>query len=412
MYLVHHPQKISNPFNKSAGYAPYGHFCSGDCCKQRGGNPGILYGLKHDPPTSRSTKMNVDRNSYSSNHNDFKIVQLPKYLQNMPKSTLSSMEFNWIKLTDSIIKTTSYQSPIIPINDKEIIIHLTRFGTSGFWKYSVDDNQCDLIASDAYIGSKYFSMYCYNKKENAIYLFGSNKQISIIHLNDNMDDVKIEKIETSFNQIERGVIIQVDDNTYHLIGDRYKNAIWNINSKKSIKYSVNHNFNAIHASFYSKSKREIIVIDGKNNIWIYGINEYQQRWIRLGATLRTSKESAYILSNDDRYLIIFGDSCDDDSILIYDLEQRNLFKSKINCPAKGKVNAVLMSNCIDNNLVMSGYLRQDIMNNHGLIGFMPMDIINLLTMFYVTPYSSDYIHLFECGATRHWKMCLDFILRL
>ena len=128
-------------------------------------------------------------------------------------------------------------------------------------------------------------------------------------------------------------------------------------------------------------------------------------WIKLRDTLPFGVHKfGWVLSEDERYLIMFGgrklpDGCDYDGILIMDLWDFSVKISKVRCPIEGDLYACL---CVDHAMMdkviygFGGEYRHCLLDN----------AVEILGNYYVV----ENVHIFNRNGGGHWKMQIDDIL--
>ena len=99
----------------------------------------------------------------------------------------------------------------------------------------------------------------------------------------------------------------------------------------------------------------------------------------------------YVLTTDEKYVIIFGgwDQAiwgDGDDIYIWNLESMEFRKSEKKCPTKSQFHACIMGYQVDD-LLVHGYLR---MCSKDDIEYLPQDIVKLVGHWCC----NDFLHLF------------------
>ena len=117
--------------------------------------------------------------------------------------------------------------------------------------------------------------------------------------------------------------------------------------------------NTCNASVYVKSQNCIYVFGGYDElsdikrldgIWRYDLRETNKGWKKMNGVLPYKMESfGSVLTNDERYIILFGGAVGDknvwnDEIFLWNLESMVISKSDIKCPQQGLYTAVIMPN--------------------------------------------------------------------
>ena len=166
-------------------------------------------------------------------------------------------------------------------------------------------------------------------------------------------------------------------------------------------------------SVYVKSKNCVLCFGGydlgTNKTRLNGVYQYKlstQKWQTMDVVLPYKMDSfGWILTNDERYIILFGGGIDDhntwnDDIFLWNLESMVISKSEIKCPQKGLFTAVIMPNdeiflqrvfdkCChwkikvktlvkDDRMIVDGYLR---LCEFGMN--LPKEIWDLIYYFYI-----------------------------
>ncbi len=194
-----------------------------------------------------------------------------------------------------------------------------------------------------------------------------------------------------------------------------------------IEYGMIHNHNLIvlfaSVVIYIPSKQCLYLCGGHFGTGdsntdadtIHSYNIITQKWQKqIEIKLPTPLFSfGHIVTDND--LILFGGGIGDDkysdAIHILNLQTMKWRQSCVRCPTKGRFYAIKMSNCVNEEFVVFGFIRS---NN---IGYFPVSLINVIKNWYC----NDYVYLMQHyymddnnnaleEKGRMWKMSVDRIL--
>ena len=121
--------------------------------------------------------------------------------------------------------------------------------------------------------------------------------------------------------------------------------------------------------------------------------------------------SGYVLSKNEKYLIILGgrNEVDDelfDGIILFDIDENRLIDCELKCPFKGEMEAISMDNYENSELLVSGYIRHLWRSPKfkNMITF-PICLLNLISQ----RICIEYIHIVARRGLEHWKINFDDI---
>ena len=161
-------------------------------------------------------------------------------------------------------------------------------------------------------------------------------------------------------------------------------------------------------------------IKGRGRNDIYFLNDKGKQWtklsdVKLPAKLRNLGITVVVKG---KCILLFGGEqdtekgdhhpwVDSNEIYIFDIKLSKLRKSKMNCPLKGRPKA--MTFCKENELAVSGYLREQWKNNKlDSYKFPPQYLVKIMEHYYVT----EWIHLiYNNFEMKHFKIRVVDILK-
>ena len=236
---------------------------------------------------------------------------------------------------------------------------------------------------------------------------------------------------TSWGEIGSDPRCVILDNQLHIICGYSSNKHY-IYDESTKNLEIVHQFKEIQLGLYEhrlchiKSQNKLLLFGGMeyksggsqlmDMIWEYDIAK--QKWTKLDIKLpEPCRKLGVLLTNDERYLILFGGYTDDGfikRIYLLDLIQMEWKESKYKCPCDGEFGAICMTSNGDerrNKYLVQGYVRELGVDN------ICDDIIGLVMKWLCT----EWVHLLEPGNSfiddaydkceaNHWKANLMDIL--
>ena len=214
----------------------------------------------------------------------------------------------------------------------------------------------------------------------------------------------------------------------HVIGGGSSNrhSVWNLNGNTP-KHEIRHIFNEMddnegltNAGLCYIASQDILLLFGgynctewesRKDILIYDLKRYS--WERAKIRLPIAMDSfGYVLSMDERYMIIFGGSDKHNkcmnSIYILDVEIMKIRKlNELQCPQKGNFHAIVGHDTINNELLVRGYIKDcwklNLFKNVRRLS----DVVIRLIQSY---HFDEVIHLFCKKDGSHWKIKMDTVI--
>ena len=271
----------------------------------------------------------------------------------------------------------------------------------------------------------------WNRKTQKIWMIGAQ------HIYHKSDLIKVTKEKV--NMIPQSKYIGdapctlfINDK-YHVIGgsDNRYHLVWNDNNFMN-QFDVKHTFKCVkgifhHRIIHVKSKNILLLFGGCDLLYMYDsgncryldeIYRYfidDDKWELLNDIKLPQKMHSFgcVMTSDEKYIILFGGevkrssySSDDqyiDTIYVMDTDTMKIKLSNIKCPSKSKYHGILMGDKIFDELLVSGFLRQQTKSNNATI---PDEVMNLIVMWF----SIDWIHLLQNKTSGHWKIAVHDII--
>ena len=338
-----------------------------------------------------------------------------------PAETLSTTKTMSTPLTDDWISLTpcpdSYahfaSPPLLVLNDNELILAPNTPCSMFLYKYNIpNDEWRQWFKYDRNINSN-FHTAAINQSKSIIYLY--NEEGRVIEI-----DLKLQKFKASRNKYHDGACIasQFINGQFHIFGGWYSrnksHFIWNSENQqlveqRKLKEIFSPNCLSFHCILYAKSKKEVIIIPAHSRtIWVYSLTKNECKPSNVALIYEISCNCA-VLTNDERYILLFGTSMDPFTsfIQIIDLYQEIAYISNIFCPIKSTFKAVITNDNHFEEILCCGYIRKCWKQPqfHGLKE-LPFYMIKLIKRWFV----DDIVHLFNRGEpykntrTYHWKI--------
>eukprot|EP01084_Bolivina_argentea_P041508 76609_1 len=391
----------------------------------------------------RHTTQNTNNNLYTIDYDRIMRMKLPSN---------NTLKYGWISLVCADFPILP-ASNLIPINKTEFAI-ATEFSFyppfGGIYKYNTRINKWNILME--YPSNIPFAKGCsfsltFNAITNELFLYGTQIEPHSKHAL--LAKIDITQMKYNLILIPRNYSIPIEasaviiNKQYHVIGGQGRHnsthSILNIENNKCI--NGNYRFRSAFKLWRSgaipygliavKSQNKLIAFgdcapksrrykNSADEIWEYCIDS--KNWNVMNSVKLPCEmiNFGYILTSDEKYILIFGGVCTTekelidfgvsvrkrlDSIYILDLETLIFYISDIGCPMVGDFDTVLMSSVCMNGAVdlVNGYIKR-IENNI----WIPLDIVNLIS-FYCR---NEYVHLMQRKEifAKHWKICIDDIL--
>eukprot|EP01083_Nonionella_stella_P087726 244146_1 len=188
------------------------------------------------------------------------------------------------------------------------------------------------------------------------------------------------------------------DGRVHLFGgtnDEF-HLLWNpvVKSLKTVQ-TPNMGFGVV----YMERSNRLLLFGGKRKeIWQCIMDEHE--WIKCGS-LRQESPFAWIITNDERYIVMF--TTQSQVITILDVDTMSTRTSPVQLPFSANrrdgIKATLMDKTAKYEVLLRGYVRQIFAKNVG------DDVIYLLLLWCLT----NDIHLFKSNG-EHWKIDVETVL--
>ena len=205
------------------------------------------------------------------------------------------------------------------------------------------------------------------------------------------------------------------DNKLHIISGK-QHLVWNKNNKQLTLLNRFKTWN-YGQMVHLKSHSKFMLIAGNDpdnaergcattldTLYTYDLD--MRKWMKLRHKLPFGVHNfGCVMTVDEQYVIMFGGSmlpygCDYDGILIMNLGDCSVRKSKIRCPKEGGLYACLTVDYMKMDLVIYGFLSgefRDCLSN---------DIMEVVRLYYCL----ENVHLFDRNGIGHWKIGIDQIL--
>ena len=212
------------------------------------------------------------------------------------------------------------------------------------------------------------------------------------------------------------------DSVCHVIGrfvdesEQESHYIWNDEAKQlQHNYTFDdrpglHHFSLIHL----KKRKELVILGGfdcdsfsRDTIYVYSL--LSKEWKKLDIKMpRKMFGFGYVITKDERYVIIMGGNKENmqltDAIYILDLRVMKFCKCKIRLPFEGCCRAVIMGNETKNDLLVHGFVKNE-MNKYRMN--IPFALISLIAIWHLT----EYIYVVDYEYGTHWKVSVDEIFQ-
>ena len=320
---------------------------------------------------------------------------------------------------------TSLSSPLtalsnlVKINNNEFIGASFKYtewdNNSGIFKYNVTLNEWELIFKYPSDFQSEDHQICYDKDHDTIYLYGNEQQMVII----NLTTSKIDIHETTQFVGEFPVLLMIDNECHMFLGgdskDHYK---WNSALKQLEKiYEFSHLIKGLseHGIVHIQSENKLLLFGGYDDgtqqctdqIWAYYIQE--NKAIKLNNIKLPAEMSnfGWILSDDERYVIIFGgETANMDTsknILILDINEWCMYQSQVELDNNYSILKAISMKNEQSGILVDGYIRQISMKCDLNV---PMELCALFHSYY----DSETIYIID-SKLRLYRIELNDILR-
>ncbi len=306
-----------------------------------------------------------------------------------------------------------YVSCPVFINRDEFVVAPFTNTASCLYKYNINTNKwAEYIKYPWNLESENHSL-TYNRHLNELYLYGKESSLIIINLDTEQFIVKKSLITTGL--LPSSIMV---NNQYHIIGGTQNTSHYTYNATLNSFESI-HTFNdwakgnCNNGLIHIQSKDILLLFGGYdpgqsgrfNKMWSYDLKGKQ--WNSFGATLPYEMQSfGYILTKNERYVIIFGgiaeDSSDLSGIYFLDLKDLKWYQCQQQLPLAGMCYAASYSEKEDD-LLVYGYIREFMKKMEMNI---PMDIYQLV----LNKYKREFVHILSRHGANHQKIEIQHIL--
>eukprot|EP01084_Bolivina_argentea_P088807 160339_1 len=319
---------------------------------------------------------------------------------------------SWIELNEapliqfkSIVKLSDEEFMIAPYGNKLFNRH--------FYKYHTTDNEWSFLFED----SNEQASVAYNFMNNELFVCKDAIICKIENINsESLQKMIIFRQQKKIENEAGNIWCFMINDELHVIGD--KHYIWNDKTKKLMSLKTQFMFSMGNVSrqflcdniLYIPSRDKLLGFRG-NCIYM---TEKLYEATKISWTLIDTvhgmpndwkgKCNGMVLTNDERYVVLFDGNKESKSIYLLDLNVLKWKKSKIEMPFSGSSCAQLMGKQ-NNGMLVNGYIRMVILDGVSDM-YVPTDIANLLVIWY----GCDEIHLFEYKTGHHWEIKFDEIL--
>ena len=247
---------------------------------------------------------------------------------------------------------------------------------------------------------------------------------AIVKLNLANNEYQIVGVPDDFGMCE---LLPVNDDIHMIGGKGGCHAILKSNQSELEKlgcYSKGEEFSC-HSSVYISKKNMIYTFGGYHfggeciavdTIQSYNLETKEHNQLDDLRIPKWGRDSfGCIMTNDEKYVIIFGGEDDDevetDDIYVFDMDGMNVRTSNIKCPKDDEYYAVLMGNHQEHLKIVYGYIRWCwSLEQFDGISFPCHDVIDLMVKWY----SDEIVYLFARQSSNSvclWMMSLFEILQ-
>ena len=275
----------------------------------------------------------------------------------------------------------------------------------GLYKYNIISDQWILLLQYPKEFTSSDHSICCDQNDQVIYLYDTSGQRVTIDLK--KLTFEISKITPAIGKDSQ--LLMINNECHSILGDdcdsHYK---WNSKLQKLDKlFQFKHIMQGLseHGVVYMKSKNKLLLFGGwddgteelTNDIWECDLNNEDNgmEWTKLKDIKLPMEMSnfAWILSKDERYLIIFGgENTNLDrlrSIFILDLKEMKMYQAKVKLYDRGIIDAIVMSN--DKNSILVGGVTREMAREYDIN--IPIEMGQLIFEYY----DSEIIYLFTPG---------------
>ena len=330
----------------------------------------------------------------------------------------------WNKVAESVAAIGGLSNPVA-IDNENFVVSTTSgrfyFDIVGLHTFNTTNRKkTKFINYSPNIDTLNYHRICYDSENKRIFMYGYQKRLFIY----NYDNGIFDRYDMNIQIGSYPNMICIDGD-FHLIGGASNKChkIWDTEQHKFkdiFKFKEFQSGNYGAGLIYLQSKQELIFFGGYDystytyfdTIWCHKIGDI--KWNILNVKLpHKMMNFGYILTFDERFLIIFGGTIkegdmEEDLNEIWFLDLQNTLtvpkweKSVVKCPTAGTLYAVLMGSAEDNELLVNGYIREQMKDMELLI---PMEIIDLMCLWY----SNEIVHLVTRWGNDHWKINVNNI---
>eukprot|EP01084_Bolivina_argentea_P025189 46849_1 len=290
----------------------------------------------------------------------------------------------------------------------------------GFYKYNIIKNEWELFSAFPDGSSFINCKIVFNAQTSELYIQATTMQIKVCGIIQIIDFNTMKYMQPHMLNENPDVpsCLLLNDEC-HIIGGQNSNKHKKWNPKET-KVETIHEFkewkvgNVCHGLIHIKSKKQLLLFGGYDDgitedskkdlgdIWTYCIKHNEWKLLETKMPIK-SNSFGYILTNDERYVIIFGGESEDkniDDIFVLDLKYFKFKHVDLKCPVSGGLHAVYTENMIYDIKLVSGFIRS---YNFAC----PNDILRIIMLFYVV---NDVFLLHHYDGTGFWKIAIDDII--
>ena len=330
----------------------------------------------------------------------------------------------WIELTATPHKLISN---VVKINNDEFIVALFSHGSApfdihGIHKYNMKTNKWSLLIKYPFSLHFIWGTICLNPKSNELLMVGDTNNVYMVNLKTNKIDCYPQPIP--FKRPDSSSMVFMTE-TFHVFGGAKSNLHYEW-SNLSHTLQTKHKFpwkmgNVLHGLVDLKSKQKLLLFGGYDyaitqtikdldDIWCY--DKKIKKWSLMDVKLPIKINSfGYILTPDERFVIIFGGEVMDkliDDIWIWDLDKMEFKKSKLKCPMNTGYRVEIMSFNKTDAIVVHGWIRFNYAQllTKSALSF-PIELVRMIALYYI--YIDIYL-LQHYDGNKMWKINIDEII--
>ena len=262
-------------------------------------------------------------------------------------------------------------------------------------------------------------LYIHNSEQQVIEI-----QIESTSANDQTEKKKFKVFDVGKEYDGSYSSSLIIDDKFHVFGgwNHSKHAIWNESTQSM---DIQHELPGFNAGYgghfvvHLKTQNRILLLGGIDTAALTPVDyifEYDlstnNGWKKLDAVLPiVLQQFGVIVSNDDKFLIIFGGGTENvtktDEIWILRLDTMEFRKLDAVCPIKAKYHALLTVDKERAQILANGYIKWCWrFEGFEKMQYLIMDLVRMIGEFCC----EEWVHLFERYRGHHWRIKLSDIL--